>query len=150
MRYSEAKLGRVFYLRVDHGEDLLAALENFVTDMKISSGMIHFLGAIREGRIVTGPKEAVLPPDPSFETYEGGWEVFGIATITPGSNGPHLHLHGSVGRKKEVLAGCLREKAVAYIIVEAIIIELAGADIFRRTDPVTGLVLPEPGEVRRP
>jgi predicted DNA-binding protein with PD1-like motif len=150
MRYSEAKLGRVFYLRVDHGEDLLVSLESFITGMKISSGIIHFLGATREGRIVTGPKEAVLPPDPSFESYRGGWEVFGLATITPGSDGPHLHLHGSVGRMREVLTGCLREKAEAYIVVEAIIIELTGADIFRRNDPVTGLELPEPGTAWRP
>jgi predicted DNA-binding protein with PD1-like motif len=150
MRYTEAKFGRIFYLRVDHGEDLLRSLESFIAEMNISSGIIHFLGALSEGRIVTGPKKAVLPPDPSFESYDGGWEVFGLATITPGRDRPHLHLHASVGRKKEALTGCLREKAAAYIIVEAIIIELTGAVIFRKKDPVTGLELPEPGTDRRP
>jgi predicted DNA-binding protein with PD1-like motif len=145
MQYTEAKFGRVFYLRVDHGEDLLSSLQSFVIEKNISAGFIHLLGALREGAIVTGPEEPVLPPNPSFESYDNGWEVFGLATITPGKDEPHIHVHGSVGRKKKALTGCLRKKATTYIIVEAIIIEMTGADIFRSRDPGTGLELPKPG-----
>jgi predicted DNA-binding protein with PD1-like motif len=150
MQYTEAKFGRVFYLRVDHGEDLLSSLQSFVIEKKISAGFIHLLGALRKGTIVTGPKEPVLPPDPSYESYDNGWEVLGFATITPGKEQPHIHVHASVGRKKEALTGCLREKATAYIIVEAVIIEITGADIFCHRDPVTGLELPEAGTSWRP
>jgi predicted DNA-binding protein with PD1-like motif len=150
MQYTEAKLGRVFYLRVDHGEDLLASLQNFVTEKKISAGFIHILGALREGSIVTGPKVPVLPPDPLFDAYEGGWEVLGLGSITERGGQPHIHLHASVGRGREALTGCLRKKAVVYIVIEAVIIELVGARIFRRSDPATGLELPEPGNIMRP
>jgi len=151
MRYTEAKIGRIFYLRIDHGEDLLSSLETFIADKGISAGIIHFLGAVREGRIVTGPEKAeIIPPDPSFESYDEGWDVFGQATITPGQGKPHLHLHGSLGKKRDTLTGCLREKAEVYLIVEAIIIEFTGADILRRTDPVIGLDLPEPGGASHP
>jgi predicted DNA-binding protein with PD1-like motif len=146
MRYTEAKLGRVFYLRIDNGEDLLEELQNFIVEKKIPAGFIHILGALREGRIVTGPKVPILPPDPLFDTYEGGWEVLGLATITQGTGQPHIHLHASIGRGKEVLTGCLRKNAMTYIIIEAVIIEFFGG-IFRRSDPVTGLDLPEPGYV---
>ena len=149
MQYTEAKLGRVFYLRVDNGEDLLEELENFITEKKIASGFIHLLGALREGSIVTGRKVTVLPPDPIYDVYEGGWEVLGLATITQGGGKPHIHLHASVGRGRETLTGCLREKAMTYIIVEAVIIEFVGG-IFRRSDPVTGLDLPSPGNVLPP
>jgi predicted DNA-binding protein with PD1-like motif len=149
MHYTEAKLGRVFYLRVDHGEDLLGALQDFVVQKKIAAGFIHILGALGEGSIVTGPKVPILPPDPLFDAYEGGWEVLGLATITQGRGQPHIHLHASVGRGREALTGCLREKATTYIIIEAVIIEFVEA-IFRRNDPVTGLDLPQPGNIMGP
>ena len=150
MRYTEAKLGRVFYLRVDHGEDLLAVLQDFVIEKGIAAGFVHILGALREGNIVTGPKVPILPPDPLFDAYEGGWEVLGLATITQGEERPHIHLHASVGRGREALTGCLRKKATTYIIIEAVIIEFIGGGILRRIDPVTGLELPEPGSVMSP
>jgi hypothetical protein len=142
MQYTEGKFGRVFLVRVDHGEDLLEELRRFVREKGIRTGFIQFLGALSAGRIVTGPKELILPPDPSFEQYAGGWEVFGLASITPGETGPHIHYHASVGRKREVLTGCLREQATAYIIVEAIIVEVTGGTASRTPDGVTGLTLP--------
>lgn len=142
MQYTEGSVGRVFYVRVDHGEDLLGTLQRFVVEKGIRSGIIQFLGAVEKGRIVTGPREPVLPPDPMWESYTGGCELVGLATITPGPDGPHLHYHASVGRGRDVLTGCLREQAVAYIIVEAVIIEFLGTRIRRRFDSLTGLDLP--------
>ena len=145
MRYSEGRIGRVFFVRIDHGEDLLDTLERFVVEKNIRMGVIQFLGALKSGRIVTGPRTAVLPPEPSYESYDDGWEVVGFATITPGKEGPHIHYHASVGRGREALTGCLRDNAMTYIIVEAVVMELTGARISRRNDPRTGLGLPDPG-----
>lgn len=144
MRYTEGRVGRVFYIRVDHGEDLLETLRTFVAEKGIQSGIVQFLGAMAEGRIVTGPRHPVLPPDPSMESYANGWEVVGIATITPGHDRPHLHFHASIGKGREALTGDLREAAMIYIIVEAVIIEIVGTRIRRRFDPLTGLDLPLP------
>jgi uncharacterized protein len=142
MQYTEGTFGRVFQVRVDHGEDLLESLAAFVRDKKIRCGFAQFIGALKEGRIVTGPKEPVLPPDPSFESYKDGWEVFGFASITPGRYGPHLHYHASIGRNRDVLTGCLRERATVYIIVEVLIVEVTGSSVTRKTDRATGLELP--------
>ncbi len=146
MRYTEGSVGRVFYVRVDHGEDLLETLRTFAAEKGIRTGIIQFLGAVGEGRIVTGPRQPVLPPDPMMESYAGGWEVVGLATITPGQDRPHLHYHASVGRGHATLTGCLRETAVTYIVVEAVVIEMVGLQIRRQFDPRTGLDLsfPEP------
>jgi predicted DNA-binding protein with PD1-like motif len=143
MQYTEAKLGRIFYLRIDHGEDLVSSLQQFVTEKNISAGFIHLIGALREGSIVTGPKEPVLPPDPIYLYYDNCWEIIGFATITSGKEQPYIHIHASLGQERRALTGCLREKATAYIVVEAVIIEMTGADIFRRKDTRTGLELPE-------
>ncbi len=146
MQYTEGRLGRVFQVRVDHGEDLLESLASFVREKGIRCGFAQFIGAVKGGRVVTGPREPVLPPDPSFESYEHGWEVFGFASITPGEDGPHLHYHASLGKHREALTGCLRERATVYIIVEVLIIEVTGSTVARKRDPATGLELPVFGD----
>lgn len=145
MQYTEGTIGRVFQVRVDHGEDLLVVLERFVREKGVRWGYIHFIGALQEGRVVTGPREMVLPPDPAFESYRGGWEVLGFGSITPGEGGPRIHYHAALGRGREALAGCLREAALTYIIVEAVVVELVGGTVSRRMDGVTGMELPSFG-----
>jgi len=142
MQYTEGKPGRVFIVRVDHGEDLIATLTKFLTDHQVKNGYVRFIGALQSGQIVTGPNVLCLPPDPHFESFSGGWEVIGMATITPGSNGPHVHIHASIGRGEKVLTGCLRGEITTYIVIEAVVTELIGVDAHRETDPVTGMCLP--------
>jgi predicted DNA-binding protein with PD1-like motif len=104
--------------------------------------MIHFLGAVRSARIVTGPKEPVIPPAPRREEIFGGWELLGFATIYPGEEGPSIHIHTAAGRGIRSLTGCLREKAEVYIVIEAIITEFVGISAKRIFDEKTGVDLP--------
>jgi len=146
MQYTEGHLGRVFVVRVDDGEDMLDSLHQFIVEKGIGAGSILFLGALRDGRMVTGPEEPVIPPVPHFVMFEGGWEVFGIGTIYPGeSGGPHIHYHASVGRSGHALTGCLRDKATAYLIVEAVIMEFTGLSARRVFDEKMQVHLPELG-----
>jgi uncharacterized protein len=143
MQYSEGQLGRVFIVRIDDGEDLLDAMQQFALDKKILTGAILFLGALKEGRMVTGPEELTIPPVPHFVMFEGGWETFGVGTIYPGDSGPAIHYHASVGRAGHALTGCLREKATAYLVLEAVVIEFTGLDVRREFDEKTQLHLPD-------
>jgi predicted DNA-binding protein with PD1-like motif len=142
MQYTEGQLGRVFVVRIDDGEDMLLSLRQFVNDKDIQAGTLIFLGALMNGRMVTGPEEPVIPPVPHFVMFEGGWEVFGVGTIYPGDDGPHIHFHASVGRCGHALTGCLREKATTYLIVEAVIYEFTGLSARREFDKKTQLHLP--------
>ena len=150
MQYTEGKTGRIFIVRVDHGEDLIATLMQFITENRVNSGYIRFIGALQSGQIVTGPEILCLPPNPHFESFSGGWEVVGMATITPDNCRPHLHLHASIGRGTQVLTGCLRGEIKTYIVVEAIMTELIGVDVQREMDPATGLYLPALNHERQP
>jgi len=145
MQYSEGQLGRVFVLRIDEGEDFLAAMQEFVQKKEIQAGSVFFLGALHDGRMVTGPEKPVIPPEPHFVLFEGGWEVFGIGTIYPGDEAPMIHYHASVGRSGHALTGCLREKAVTYLVVEAVVIEFTGLAVRREFDEKTRLYLPVHG-----
>src|SRR5512136_1923611 len=142
MEYSEGQLGRVFVVRIDDGEDMLLSLRQFIADKSVNAGSILFLGALMNGRMVTGPEEAVIPPVPHFVMFEGGWEVFGVGTFYPGEDGPHIHYHASVGRSGHALTGCLREKAITYLVVEAVIMEFTGLSVRREFDEKMQVSLP--------
>ena len=141
MQYSEGSLGRVFVLRMDDGEDMLESIQKFVKEKCIESGMMFFLGAMKEGRAVTGPEKPVIPPIPHFETFDSAWEVFGMATVYPSTEGPKIHIHSSMGRGRAALVGCIRDKAQVYLIVEAVLIEFKGLGARRELDERTGLYL---------
>ncbi len=134
MQVSECSLGRVFVMRIDDGEDILSAVKGLVREKGIASAMIHILGAVGEGLIVTGPETPVIPPVPHFETAKGGWEVLGLGTVYPSEDGPRIHMHVSVGRGRETLTGCLREIATTYLVVEVVILELVGLSARRVFD----------------
>jgi hypothetical protein len=78
--------------------------------------------------------------------FEGGWEIFGVGTIYPGEDGPHIHYHASVGRSGHALTGCLREKAITYLIVEAVIMEFTGLTARKEFDEKMQLHLPVLGQ----
>ncbi len=142
MQYSEGSLGRVFVLRMDDGEDLIASLQKFVREMKVQSCMALFIGAVRDGRMVTGPEEPVIPPVTHFEPFPDAWEVFGMATIYPSADGPKIHIHSALGQRREALLGCIREKAGIYLVVEAVLFEFSGLSVRREWDEKTELYLP--------
>jgi predicted DNA-binding protein with PD1-like motif len=142
MQYSEGNLGRAFVLRIDHGEDLIESLKRFVKAKGVESCMALFIGALREGRAVTGPELPTVPPVPHWEEYRDGWEVFGMATIYPSADGPRLHIHSTIGKGREALLGCVRERASVYLVVEAVLMEFTGLNVRREWDEKTELYLP--------
>ena len=144
MEYSQGSLGRVFVIRLSEGEDLIGSLDRFLAEKEVASGMILFLGALRRGRIVAGPREPTIPPEsPVVKDLEGGFETFGFATVYPGEDGePKVHIHASFGRGERALTGCLRERAQIYLVVEAVVFEFLGLSARRLLDEESGLLLP--------
>ena len=134
-------MGRIFVLRMDHGEDLIESLQKFLREKKITSCTVLFMGAMRDGRAVTGPKLPVVPPTPNYEAYESAWEVFGMATIYPSIEGPMLHIHSALGRGRQSILGCIRDKAEVYLIVEAVLFEICGLTAERAWDEKMQLYL---------
>ena len=141
MQYSEGSLGRVFVLRMDHGEDLIESLQKFLQEKKIESCTALLMGALRDGRAVTGPELPVVPPTPHYEAFESAWEVFGMATIYPSNEGPKLHIHSAIGRGRQSILGCIRDKAEVYLIVEAVLFEICGLSAKRAWDEKMQLYL---------
>jgi uncharacterized protein len=144
MQYASGTQGRLFYIRFDHGEDLLSDLQIFIREHQIRSGMIHLIGALSQGNLVAGPKKTVLPPDPDWHSFDEARELVGIAMIREGSDGPVLHYHCSTGRGDSTLTGCIRSGTKVYIVIEAVITEFAGFTVFTEKNENIGLDLPIP------
>lgn len=135
MEYAPAKVGRVFVVRFDNHDDLKDGIARLAKKEKIKTGVVHFIGALRKGVLVSGPKADAIPPAPIKYIVSGVHEVVGVGTIFPGVDGPSVHLHGALGRRKKALVGCLRDNSSVFLLIEAIVMELTGIKLEKKLHP---------------
>ncbi len=138
MEYASGTVGRVFLVRVDHGEDPLAAIAEVAEQEEVGAGLVLLLGALETGRMVEGPETLAFPPVPVATAFADGREVLGIGNLTREEGRPVVHLHAATGRAGTTAVGCLRGDARAYATVEVVLFELALGAV-RRRDPATGI-----------
>ncbi|MDD5253256.1 MAG: DUF296 domain-containing protein [Candidatus Omnitrophota bacterium] len=141
MKYTKGSLGRVFLLKFENNDVLIDKLSLFVKKERIKAATMIFIGALREGDLVTGPKKPVIPPQPNKVAFRDGWEVMGIGTVFVNSRGPQIHIHSSMGKKNKSLTGCVRGKSKVFLVIEAVVLELKGVKASKDIDPSTGLNL---------
>ncbi len=128
MKASEGKIGRVFVLRLEDGDEVPGSIERFAAEKGIKTGHVVLIGGIGSGRVVVGPKESDrMPPEPVMLPVEGAHEVEGVGIIAPDREGkPRLHIHASLGRGGKTLTGCLRPGVKTWLVGEAVIYEIIG------------------------
>ena len=140
MQFTEAKLGRVFVLRLHDGDRIPEVIESLAAEKNVSTALCLFLGGAKENsRVVVGPKNAhVLPPEPMVTLLEGVHEACGVGTIFADETGkPKLHMHASFGRKQNTVTGCVRMGVDVWQIGEVIVIELTDTQARRVIDKKT-------------
>jgi uncharacterized protein len=138
MEYVKGRIGRVFTVRIDHTDDLIMELIKFAELEHIESAFFTLLGASREGKLVTGPKESVLPPDPLWSGFNDVHEILGIGNIFLEDGKPKIHLHVGAGRGDSVKLGCLRGQSEVFMVVEALVLEVEGLSAIRVADKEKG------------
>ncbi|MDK2912173.1 MAG: uncharacterized protein PWR29_1130 [Methanolobus sp.] len=138
MEYVKGSIGRVFTVRLDHGDDLLRELEGLARDEDIMSAMFLLLGAVREASLVVGPRENKVPPEVQWESFQDAHEVLGVGNIFSEGGNPKIHLHAAAGRGTESKVGCLRGKSEIFMVSEVFIFELAGISAERVFDADRG------------
>ncbi len=139
MEYTKGSIGRVFLLKFNNKDIVINELSSFVKKEKLKAATIIFLGALRQGKLVTGPKKPVIPPEPNWVGFSDGWETMGIGTIFTNAKGAQIHLHTAMGKKNKFLVGCLRGDSKVFLVIEAIVFELKGIKTTKQIDPKTGL-----------
>ena len=146
MKYSKASPGRIFVLRLEHGDMIPDILEEFAREHRIKAAILHFLGgADMNSRVVVGPEDGkAARPRPVVTRLKGVSEAVGTGTLIQDEEGnPRLHLHSAFGCGRETVTGCTREGVRVWHIGEVVLIELLDITARRKVDPKTGFELLE-------
>lgn len=147
MKYSEARMGRIFTIRLEDGDVVHEAIEKLAREQSIQAGALVILGGgDRNSRLVVGPEKGDdRPVTPMTRLLESVHEVAGVGTLFPDESGaPALHMHMACGRGEETVTGCVREGVRVWRIMEAILFELTDTSAVRRLDPDMGFKLLQP------
>ena len=96
MKSSQARPGRVFIIRLEHGDIIHECLERFAAENGITHAALTLHGGADAGSLlVTGPRDGQSPPpiEPQMTTLDDVHEVVGAGTIFPNPTGaPILHV----------------------------------------------------------
>ena len=147
MKYSEAKQGRVFVIRLEDGDIVHEVLEQFALDHDIHAASLVIVGGADDGsRLVVGPEEdRGLPLKPMTHQLQNGHEITGTGTLFRDDEGtPLLHMHMSCGRKDKAVTGCIREGVKVWHIMEVVLTELVDCSAKRLVEEPLGLKLLQP------
>ncbi len=144
MKYSEAKPGRVFVLRLEDGDVVHETIESFAREQGvIAASMIILGGADASSTLITGPKQGRVPLIvPKTQVLDNVHEVTGTGTLFPDESGtPVLHMHMACGRGVSTITGCVRNGVRVWHVMEVILYELLDSTGKRKKDTTTGFDL---------
>jgi predicted DNA-binding protein with PD1-like motif len=147
MKYSEAKPGRIFIIRLEDGEIIHNEIEKFARDHAIKAAAIIILGgADNDSRIVVGPEDGRASPiTPMEHLLKDAHEAMGTGTLFPDQEGnPVIHIHMSFGRKDKSATGCIRSGVKVWEVMEVILFELTDTGSRRLLNENLGFKLLEP------
>jgi len=141
MQYQCGEIGRVFIVRFEDGDDVLEGLKDLSARERISAAAFHLVGGMKKGRFVAGPESESMPPVPVWRELSESHEIVGFGTIFLHEGLPKVHFHGAFGKRDTVKAGCLREGSEAFLVLEAVVLEITGTTAVRELDPESGMAL---------
>ena len=154
MRYTEARQGRIFVVRLEDGDIVHECLEELARKEHLRAASITILGGLDRGsRLVVGPEDGRAQPiRPMSHAIDDVREVTGVGTLFPDDEGrPVVHVHLACGRENHTVTGCIRAGVRVWQVMEAVVVELLDTDATRRLDAATGFKLlwvgqpPSPG-----
>ncbi len=147
MKYSEAKQGRTFVIRLEDGDIIHEKLEEFARVHSINAAAVIAVGGADEGsKLVVGPEQGRSKPiTPMEHTLRDVHEISGVGTIFPDKDhNPVLHMHIACGRGESTVTGCVRRGVKVWHLLELILFELLDSSASRIFDEQTGFELLEP------
>ena len=147
MKYSQAKQGRVFIIRLEHGEIVHEEIEKFAREQSITAAALIVVGGAAENsKLVVGPQqEQARPVKPIEHILNDVHEIAGTGTLFPDDEGnPLLHMHMACGRNLSTITGCIRTGVKVWQIMEVILIELVDTTGIRIMDSELGFKVLSP------
>lgn len=151
MKSAEGKIGRVFILRLEDGDEVPSCIEGFAEENGVRVGYAVLVGGVAGGTVVSGPEDPdARPVQPMTVPVQATHEISAVGVLAPGDEGkPVLHIHGAMGREGKTITGCLRTGVKTWVVGEVVLYEILDTGAARVFDEATGFNLLQPG-VRRP
>lgn len=147
MRYSEAKQGRTFIIRLEDGDILHEEIENFAKKHNIKAASLIAVGGADAGsNLIVGPEEGRSSKiEPMHHILKDVCEVSGTGTLfSDNENNPILHMHLACGREEKTITGCVRSGVKVWQIMEIILTEITNTTATRVLDDSIGFKLLKP------
>jgi len=144
MKYSEARTGRVFVIRLEDGDVLHECVERFAAEHGVTAATVVAVGgADKTSRIVVGPEQGrAFPLVPMEHELTEVHELAGVGTLFPDEEcHPVLHMHAALGRKGAASAGCVRAGVKTWHVLEVVLTEIVETGARRLPDTATGFKL---------
>ncbi|HKL80918.1 MAG TPA: PPC domain-containing DNA-binding protein [Desulfobacter sp.] len=147
MKYSQAKQGRIYIIRLEDGDIIHEEIEKFANKKAIKAAALTIIGGVdKESKLIVGPEhgrtESITPMEHILNHVN---EIVGTGTIFPNEKGePKLHMHIACGRGESTVTGCIRNGVKTWHILEVILFELIETGAVRVLDPTTGFELLNP------
>lgn len=141
MKFSQARQGRIFVLRLEDGDIVHETIEQFAREQGIQAAALIIVGGADDGsRLVVGPRQGRADAiEPMLHTLAEAHEVAGTGTLFPDQDGtPLLHMHMACGRQADTITGCVREGVKVWHIMEVVLFELADCTARRVPQPPMG------------
>jgi len=147
MKYSEARSGRVFVIRLEDGDIVHREIEKFAEEKSINAASMIILGGADMGsELIVGPEDGGSSPVvPMVHKLTNVHEVVGTGTLFPDDDGkPVLHMHIAGGRNDSTITGCIRNGLKVWKVMEVILTELNDSTGVRILDSESGFKLLKP------
>jgi predicted DNA-binding protein with PD1-like motif len=148
MKFSQAKMGRVFVLRLEHGDILHDEIERFCRGQSVRAAALIVIGGADKGsELVVGPERENRSPIVTLvETLDAVHEVAGSGTVfwDEETDAPATHIHVAAGRGTSTHTGCVRRGVRVWQTMEVILWELVDSTATRVLDPQLGFKLLKP------
>ncbi|BDD88807.1 PPC domain-containing DNA-binding protein [Desulfofustis limnaeus] len=147
MRYSQARQGRVFVIRLEDGDVVHEAVERVAKEEGVRAAAVLAVGGADDGsRLVVGPEsDRGLPLNPMQLVLRHAHEVTGTGTLfCDDQDEPILHMHLACGRGDHSVTGCIRSGVRVWRVMEVILFELCDCTARRELEAPLGLKLLQP------
>ena len=147
MKYSEAKQGRIFVIRLEDGETVHEEIEKFAREQSITAAAMIIIGGADKGsKLVVGPEQGRAKTiNPMEHILDNVHEIAGTGTLFPDEEGnPTIHMHMACGRNANTVTGCIRNGVKVWQIMEVVLFELTDTTGKRVLDPDLGFKLFNP------
>jgi len=147
MKYTQARQGRTFVIRLEDGEVIHEKIEQFAREQSVKAAALIIIGGIDKGStLVVGPERGrTTPIVPMEHILDNVHEIAGTGTLFPDEKGnPVLHMHVACGRMTSTITGCIRKGVKVWHVTEIILFELIDTQATRVIDSQTGFKLLNP------